>query len=445
MSGRKILIFEKSTRRAAELRELAQAAGAEARAAFYPAEAVVAAGRDTFALLVAGFDLLPLPPELMRLPLVVTAPEGNMERVEGIFRRYAIKAPVITYPFGAEAAARLAAALAGEKERGAAIVTKDIPFIIGKAPKTCAMKNLLLRAAAVNSPVLLLGESGTGKELAARALHEMGPRAKGPFVAVNCGAIPEPLVESELFGHERGSFTGAVGRRAGKFEAADRGTLFLDEIGDLPLAMQVKLLRALEGGVFHRVGGERPVKVDVRTVCATNRDVFEMANRGEFRRDLLYRINVLAIPLPPLRERVEDIPELAEHLLGKLTAGAGPSGFSPSAMQTLLSARWPGNVRQLENVIARAVVKCRGKRIEEISADGEPAPTPAPPDLDALMALDHATMKERVLDYYEERYLRALMERAGGAILKVSAVSGMDRKTLYRKLKQFGLDKKDFK
>ena len=269
-------------------------------------------------------------------------------------------------------------------------------------------------------------------------------------MAVNCAAIPETLIESELFGHEKGAFTGAHQRKAGKFEAAHKGTIFLDEIGELAPAMQVKLLRVLESGTFNRVGGNAPVAVDARVVCATNRDVFEMARSGAFRRDLLYRINVIAITLPPLRERPGDIPPLASHFLKKYAAAAGKKidGFSPRAEAALMAHYWPGNIRQLENTVERATLHCNGGLIDAVMLDpdtGAGAPLAGGPAVEELLDLDYAAMKERVLDHYEMEYVAGLLRRNGGSIQKVCEISGMDRKTLYRKMKQYGLDKKDFK
>jgi transcriptional regulator with GAF, ATPase, and Fis domain len=223
-------------------------------------------------------------------------------------------------------------------------------------------------AAQTDASVLICGETGTGKEVLARFIHCRSRRAGGPFVAVNCGAIPESLLETELFGHEKGAFTGAVGARVGKFEAADGGTVFLDEVGDMSPAMQVKLLRVLQERTFERVGGNRPVRVDVRIIAATNRDLRQLVREGRFRADLFYRISVVPVWLPPLRERPEDIPLLARHFLEKHRAryGKAVTGFTPQAMRRMRSYPWPGNVRELEHAVMRALVLCDGEGVIDI-------------------------------------------------------------------------------
>jgi transcriptional regulator with GAF, ATPase, and Fis domain len=253
------------------------------------------------------------------------------------------------------------------------------------------------QVAPTSAPVLILGETGSGKEVVARAIHERSPRATGPVLRVNCGAIPAELVDSELFGHERGSFTGANAQRRGWFERADGGTLFLDEIAELPLAAQVRLLRVLQDGVFERVGGARPLKVDVRVVTATHRDLEAMVRGGQFREDLWYRINVFVIPLPPLRQRQTDIPALAEHFAdraGRRVGAPGALRLTPADVAMLVAYPWPGNVRELSAVIERAAILGEGKRLDieralGVRSTGElPAPaTDDFPTLDAAMRL----------------------------------------------------------
>ena len=223
--------------------------------------------------------------------------------------------------------------------------------------------------APTDATVLLGGESGAGKEMVARALHRGSRRAAGPCVAVNCAALTETLIESELFGHEKGAFTGATDKKIGRFEAADKGTLFLDEIGEMPLALQTKILRVLEERRFERVGGTKSIAVDVRLIAATNRDLPDLARRGLFREDLYYRLSVIHAIVPPLRERADDIPLLAEHFLTRMRQQVGRRvrGFRPEAMAALVAHPWPGNVRELRNAIERAVVLGRGDYIEELS------------------------------------------------------------------------------
>jgi two-component system response regulator PilR (NtrC family) len=227
--------------------------------------------------------------------------------------------------------------------------------LLGKSPQVAALKKMIERVAPSKTNVLIIGESGTGKELVARALHELSAVKAGPFVAVNCGAIPETLIESELFGHKKGSFTGAVSDKEGLFQVADGGTLFLDEIGELPLTMQVKLLRALQDRAIRRVGGNENIKIDVRIVAATNRNLEEAVKKGTFREDLYYRLNVILLETPPLRTRAGDVAELALHFLKRFNEKhkSQVEGFSPEALEVLLAHRWPGNIRELENVIER--------------------------------------------------------------------------------------------
>ncbi len=227
--------------------------------------------------------------------------------------------------------------------------------LLGKSPQVAALKKMIERVAPSKTNVLIIGESGTGKELVARALHELSPVKSGPFVAVNCGAIPETLIESELFGHKKGSFTGAVADKEGLFQVADGGTLFLDEVGELPLTMQVKLLRALQDRSIRRVGGNDNIKIDVRIVAATNRNLEDAVKKGTFREDLYYRLNVILLETPPLRTRAGDVEELALFFLKRYNEKYQRQleGFAPEALQILLAHRWPGNIRELENILER--------------------------------------------------------------------------------------------
>jgi two-component system response regulator PilR (NtrC family) len=238
--------------------------------------------------------------------------------------------------------------------------------ILGSSSAIRALKQLITRVAPSSANVLVIGESGTGKELVARAIHELSGVKDGPFVAVNCGAIPESLIESELFGHKKGSFTGAIADKPGLFETADGGTLFLDEIGELPLSMQVKLLRALQDRAIRRVGGNETIKIDVRIVAATNKNLEEAAKKGTFREDLYYRLNVILLETPPLRDRVGDVEELLEWFFRRFNEKQkrNLSGISPEALKVLALYRWPGNIRELENVMERVVTLESSERIE---------------------------------------------------------------------------------
>ncbi len=291
--------------------------------------------------------------------------------------------------------------------------------------------NIAARAAASRASLLIQGESGTGKELLARAIHYASPRRRGPLVAVNVAALPETLLESELFGHERGAFTGADREHRGRFELADGGTLFLDEIGDLPRGTQVKLLRVLQEQSFERLGGTKPIRVDVRFLTATHRDLEAMARAGEFRRDLFFRLNVVAITLPPLRERREDVPLLVDHFLRRFTDEGRARSVSREAMDLLLKHDYPGNVRELENLVHRAVVLCRGDVIT--TADLPVHLAGLKPEVKGA----EASFTERV-----ERFERALifeaLDKAGGVQTRAASALGMSERHLRYKLKKYG-------
>jgi DNA-binding NtrC family response regulator len=286
---------------------------------------------------------------------------------------------------------------------------------------------LLERAAQSDVAVLLEGESGTGKEVAAESLHQAGPRANKPFVVVDCGAIPRELLESELFGHERGAFTGAVTRRTGAFEEADGGTLFLDEVGELPLDMQPKLLRALDKGEVRRVGQNAYRTVDVRVVAATNRDLRADVNAGRFRTDLYYRLAVVKITLPPLRERTDDLPMLADHLLGRLgvSAEAREGLLQPDFLAALRHGAWTGNVRELRNYLERCLVF------------REPLPLPSEHVPEESLSYDDA--RERAIAEFERRFAERLLARHDGKVATAAAAARMNRAYLYRILRRHGI------
>ena len=270
--------------------------------------------------------------------------------------------------------------------------------IVYRSPKMDAILNMAGRIAASRTTVLLQGESGTGKELVARLIHNLSPRSGRPIIAVNCGAVPEGLLESELFGHEKGAFTGAVGRRIGRFEEADGGTLFLDEVGEIAPAVQVKLLRFLQEREFQRLGGNAAIRTDVRIISATNRDLEARVREGAFREDLFYRLNVVRLDIPPLRERKEDIPPLIEHFLARFAADNGKDleGISSEARDLLMKYDYPGNVRELENIVERAVVICRGTVIGVEDLPFGAGETPAAEERDKEDGLLRGSVEDQI-------------------------------------------------
>ena len=308
--------------------------------------------------------------------------------------------------------------------------------------------DLARRAASSNIPILIEGESGVGKEMVARAVQGSSERAGKPFIAVNCGAIPENLVESMLFGHEKGAFTGATERHAGKFQEADGGTLFLDEIGELRQDMQVKLLRALQEGEVDPVGSSKPVKVDIRLISATNSELQQQVSDGKFREDLFYRLNVFPIQIPPLRERQGDIEPLSEHFVAKLAATEGKAlrGMSEDALDLLKGFDWPGNVRQLENAIFRAVVLCDGdeltlKDFPQIAQSmGMDTPMASNGGANGGLPVLNAVGEIRTLDAIEADMIRLAINKYEGQMTEVARRLGIGRSTLYRKVTEFGID-----
>jgi DNA-binding NtrC family response regulator len=352
--------------------------------------------------------------------------------------------------------------------------------LIASSPAMANVLRLGRRGAQSNIPILIEGESGVGKEIIARAIQGESERAGRPFVAVNCGAIPEHLVESILFGHEKGAFTGATAKHIGKFQEADGGTLFLDEVAELPLDMQVKLLRAIQEGEIDPVGARRPVKVSIRLISATNRNMIEMVKAGQFREDLYYRLNVFPIMVPPLRERKEDIPALTEHFITRFAAEEGRKvrGISAEALSLLKAYSWPGNVRQLENTVFRAMVLCEGGRLDvqdfpqiaslvdgyEIRippapqlapkpdlpkgaaaiAGGSPLPRKGGPAVADGVAYGIPAVTEgghiRKLEDVEADMIRLALARYQGQMSEVARKLGIGRSTLYRRMKDLGLE-----
>jgi DNA-binding NtrC family response regulator len=459
-------------------------------------ELVVGAGRGDFALVLLdlvmpGTDGMAVLENLRARPgvppIIVQSAHGSIDRAIAAMRAGAVD--FIIKPANPERleisinSALKIEALSGEiariKKKAEGLLTFD-DLILG-SEATRRVIALGKRAAGSHIPVLIEGESGVGKELVARAIQGESERAGKPFVTINCGAIPENLVESILFGHEKGSFTGAADRRTGRFQEADGGTLFLDEVGELPLDAQVKLLRALQDGEIDPVGAKRPVKVNFRLISATNRDMIELVKAGKFREDLFYRLNVFPIWVAPLRERTEDIPELARHFLARFAAEEGKriSGIDAEAMELLVRYPWPGNVRQLENAIFRAVVLADGPalRVAEFpqiavhvagfTPEIPPAPTtlqkppaytgPAligaeatvPPTVGipgpggrssvGISALTDSGDVRALVDI-EADMIRLALGRYRGHMTEVARRLGIGRSTLYRKMQEYGLE-----
>jgi DNA-binding NtrC family response regulator len=312
--------------------------------------------------------------------------------------------------------------------------------LVWKSQAMQRIMSMVDRVAPTESRVCILGETGTGKELIARALHERSARRERPFVSVNCAAVPSELIESELFGHEKGAFTGAAARHLGKFEQAHGGTLFLDEIGDMPAAMQAKLLRLLQEGELERIGGERPVVVDTRVIVATHHDLEALVRKGTFREDLFHRVFVFPIAMPPLRDRPDDVPLLANHFAQQIAEQNSwkPRGFAPDAIEELSRYHWPGNVRELRNLVERLLLLTD----EDVDAgtvrqvlSGRQAPAAAPP------AAGTGTLSERVTAFEREVVIRELTAH-GYRVAETARALGLERSHLYKKCQQLGIDLK---
>ncbi|HLG18686.1 MAG TPA: sigma-54 dependent transcriptional regulator [Bdellovibrionota bacterium] len=323
-------------------------------------------------------------------------------------------------------------------------LTSRFENIVGVSAKMKTVFRLIERVSPSESTILITGESGTGKELVAKAVFERGSRAARPFLAINCSAFSETLLESELFGHVKGAFTGATARRIGLVEAAHGGTLFLDEIGDMSLATQVKFLRVLQEGEVRSVGSNEVRKIDVRFIAATNVDLPSAVKSGRFREDLFYRLNVINIPIPPLRERTEDIPLLVHHFIRKHAQRTKKilEGIEPEALALLCRHRWPGNVRELENIIERAVVLSRSNviRIEDLPSELAAKENDSAAISSKLMDVPYPQARDQVVDTFTRRYLQDVLARAGGVIAEAARIAGMDRSNFRRLLGQHSID-----
>lgn len=400
---------------------------------------------------MSGLELLPKLKEIdPRVPIIMVTGHGSIDSAIAAMKVGA--ADYVTKPFSAEELRmRLMRAVALERQQRelemlqeALLVHTGFNGMLGKSRAMEDVFTLAKKVSASDITVLVLGETGTGKGLLARALHANSPRAKRPFVSVNCAALTPTLLESELFGHEKGAFTGAIERRIGRFELADHGTIFLDEIGELTPELQTKLLDVVQEKKFERVGGTQTINVDVRLIAATNRNLVERVKSGKFREDLYYRLNVVPITLPPLRTRREDIELLATHFLAQTVGriGKGKMHFTPAAWRALLEHSWPGNVRELQNTIERAAVLADTNEVSVISfaeAVGTQATTNVSTDKPLKDLLREET--ERV----EKQYLAALLTRFGGSVTRTAEHAGVDRRTIFDKMKQYDLRKEDYK
>ena len=374
------------------------------------------------------------------LPVIIITAHGTVDTAVEAIKLGAHD--YITKPFDRDDLLRIIEKAVKTEERGAQALAPGAGRfdIIGRTPGMGRIYSLIEKVADSPTTVLITGESGTGKELVARALHQQSNRRDAAFISVNCGAIPENLFETELFGYEKGAFTGAVTTKPGRFELADGGTLFLDEVGELPLDMQVKLLRVLQNRSFERVGGVRSLKVDARLVAATNRDLAEEVQRGAFRQDLYYRLAVIPVALPPLRDRAQDVPLLVDHFLERFNDRLGRSftGLSAAALEILKGYPWPGNIRELENLMERTMLLADGDVIDVADLPGMGS-GPALPDADDL---DGMGLKEYVRVHttkLERDRIQKVLEAEDNNVTRAARRLGISRKSLQTKMKEYGL------
>ncbi len=403
----------------------------------------------------SGLDFLQdIKKRLPEVPVIIMTAYSDLESAVAAFQGGAFE--YLAKPFDVDQALDIIRRAVDESTRQAneEILPQETPEIIGQAPAMQEVFRAIGRLSRSHATVLINGESGTGKELVAMALHRHSPRSDKPFIAINTAAIPKDLLESELFGHERGSFTGAQSARRGRFEQADGGTLFLDEIGDMPSDLQTRLLRVLCDGQFYRVGGHQPVKVNVRIIAATHQDLEERVKQGLFREDLFHRLNVIRLKLPPLRERREDIPLLARHFLQQsaVELGVEPKQLSPAALRYLTTLGWSGNVRQLENVCHWLTVMAPGQNIDVADLPQELREDVSRPInvaswqealaqevADALSRGEHNVLESRTQAFERIMIIKAL-EHTGGRRIEAATQLGMGRNTLTRKIQELGIE-----
>ncbi len=391
--------------------------------------------------------------KLPRVPVIIMTAYSDLDSAVAAFQGGAFE--YLPKPFDVDAAVdlvRRALAESRETESAGEDVAK-VPEILGQAPAMQEVFRAIGRLSQSNATVLITGESGSGKELVARALHRHSSRASGPFIALNTAAIPKDLLESELFGHERGAFTGAAAQRRGRFEQADGGTLFLDEIGDMPSELQTRLLRVLADGQFYRVGGHSPIKVNVRVIAATHQDLESRVKDGLFREDLYHRLNVIRLRLPALRERREDIPLLARHFLQKSARelGVEPKKLSDAALKLMSGLPWTGNVRQIENICHYLTVMAPGQVIEtgDLPPDLIGADKPVESDdwlgclarqADLKLARGESAILDGLVPDFEKTLIRIALKHTGGRRIEAAHLLGWGRNTLTRKIQELGMD-----
>jgi DNA-binding NtrC family response regulator len=444
----RILVIDDDRETCRLMRELLQEPGREIETAQTPDEALQLLERSLFDLVVSdihldasmnGLDLLrAFKARDDRVEVVLISAFGTLETALEAVRAGAfdyVSKPVDIMQLR-EVVARALARRSRAKEPAPPFSPDEAApdGLVGRSAGMLAVYKQIALACASDAPVLVTGETGTGKELVARAIHRHGPRSARPFVPVNCGALPEGLLESELFGHVRGAFTGAVADKKGLVEQASGGTLFLDEVGEMSQALQVRLLRALEQGEVRPVGAARVLKVDARVIAATHRDLERAAAEGSFRPDLFYRLNVFSVGVPPLRERREDVPLLVRHFLSAFAARGRPAtSVTPAVVAALSAQPWPGNVRELENTLERLVVEARGGTIDV--ADLPPAFREARASLETPLFTGLPTLEEM-----EKRYLRHVLAEVRGNRSRAAEVLGIDRRTLYRMAERFSID-----
>ncbi len=403
---------------------------------------------------VSGLDLLQaLKERLPKVPVIIMTAYSDLDSAVAAFQGGAFE--YLPKPFDVDQALELVRRALAESARHETPVANEAPIteMLGQAPAMQEVFRAIGRLSQSHATVLITGESGSGKELVARALHRHSPRATGPFIALNTAAIPKDLLESELFGHERGAFTGAAAQRRGRFEQADGGTLFLDEIGDMPAELQTRLLRVLSDGQFYRVGGHTPIKVNVRVIAATHQDLEVRVREGLFREDLFHRLNVIRLRLPPLRERREDIPLLVRHFMQKSARELGMESkrVSEAAMKILVGLPWSGNVRQLENVCHYLSVMAPGQVIEvgDLPADlmqGNAAPQGGDwlqslaNEASARLARGEAAILDELTQSYEKTLIEVALRHTGGRRIEAAHLLGWGRNTLTRKIHELGMD-----